>query len=452
MSYHIHWHEGLFLQPHHLQRLQRSVFMEAARTRQLVRPYPAGVVEAQVSHDELANFRLLFDRLRVVMPSGLEVDYPGNADLPSLDLRPLFASGGTSFLISLAVPLWQPQRANAFEMGQPADARVKLVYKPVESTIVDENTGDNPKPVLQRRINARLVTEADDPSDLEILPLLRIARSTGETLGSPKIDRDYVPPCLFLGGSPVLYNIVRDLVAQVEASRKELIAQINRGGFNVETLRGLQFEQMLRLRTLSRFSARLPGLLAAPGVPPFHWYLELLDLHGELAALHPEKNEFETPPYTHDNPFPAFDGLDRKIRAVLRGVVAGSYLKMEFAREPGLQGIALTEEHLSRPVEYFLGVKSKLDPREVVRAVEDADQFKFMPRSLATRAIRGVLLKEERVPPLQLPAQSGLTFFRVNRTESARIWAQIQAERSAILRWPNADGSDFEITLFMTLP
>jgi predicted component of type VI protein secretion system len=117
-----------------------------------------------------------------------------------------------------------------------------------------------------------------------------------------------------------------------------------------------------------------------------------------------------------------------------------------------MQSIAFTDEAFTRPVEYFLAIKSKLDPRAVVREVEDADQFKFMPRSLATRAIRGALLKEERVPPLQLPSQTGLTYFRLNRTESARIWSQMQTERTAVLRWPEADASDYQITLYMTLP
>jgi type VI secretion system ImpJ/VasE family protein len=284
------------------------------------------------------------------------------------------------------------------------------------------------------------------------LPLLRIVRGTGEALGAPKVDREYVPPCLFLGGSVVLYNIVRDLVAQIEASRKELVSQIARGGFSIETLRGVQFEQLLRLRTLSRFSARLPSLLAAPALSPFFWYLELREIYGELAALHPEKDEFEMPAYDHLNSFPCFDELNQKIRAILRGVVTGSYLKIDFVRETGMQSIAFTDEAFTRPVEYFLAIKSKLDPRAVVREVEDADQFKFMPRSLATRAIRGVLLKEERVPPLQLPSQTGLTYFRLNRTESARIWSQMQTERTAVLRWPEADASDYQITLYMTLP
>lgn len=452
MSSHVHWHEGLFLQPHHLQRLQRSVYEESAQNRRLLRSYPWGVVEMQLSPDELANFRLKFEKLTVILPSGLVVDYPNNADLPALDLKPLFSTGGSAFDLHLAVPLWQSQRANAFEIGEAADARAKLLYKPVESTLADENTGENPKPILLRRVNARIIGPGDDRSDLEVVPVLRLVRATGESLGQPKVDPEYVAPCIYLGGSSVLYQLVRDLVAQVQASRQELAVQTARGGFNIETLRGIQFEQLLRLRSLNRFAARLGTLLAAPGVAPFEWYLELRDLHAELSALHPDKDDFEVADYDHERLHWVFEQLDGKIRGYLRGSVTASYMKLEFVREAGMRAAAFTEEHFTKPVEYFLGIKSKLDPREVTRIVEDADQFKFMPRSMATRAVRGVVVKEERIPPLQLPAQTGLTFFRVNRVESGRVWSQIQLEKSGVLRWPDADGSDFEITLFMTLP
>ncbi len=451
MSFHVHWHEGLFLQPHHLQRLQRSVHEEASRNRRLQGGYPSGVVEMRLSPDELANFRLRFERLLVILPSGLVVDFPENADLPSLDLKPLFSGSGHSFELSLGVPLWHAKRANAFEIGQPADARTKLLYKPVEATVTDENTGDNPKPVILRRINARVLTPADDRDDLEVMPLLRLSRATGEALGVPKLDPEYIPPCIFVSGSPVLYQRLRDLVSQVQSSREELVVQVGRGGFNVEALRGAQFEQLMRLRTLNRFSGRLGALLGAPGISPFEWYLELRDLHGELAALNPTRDDFDLPDYNHESTYPVFEQLDQKIRGLLRGVVTASFLKLDFAREPGMQAATFTDEHFTKPVEYFLAIRSKLDPREVTRVVEDPDQFKFMPRSLATRAVRGVVLKEERVPPLQFPAQAGLTYFRVNRSDSSRVWSQIQLEKTGILRWPEADASDFQVTLYMTI-
>src|SRR6187551_2919391 len=120
MSLEIHWHEGLFLQPHHLQRMQRNLSTRVADERRLVLPFPYGVIDARLSRDELENKRVRFERLRVVMPSGLEVNYPDNAELPSLDIAQSFAKGSGTFTICLAVPLWQTARANTVSQDPSA--------------------------------------------------------------------------------------------------------------------------------------------------------------------------------------------------------------------------------------------------------------------------------------------------------------------------------------------
>lgn len=448
----IHWHEGLFLQPHHLQRLQKNLLDGLGEERHLTWSYPYGVVEARLSHDELENMRIRFDKLRVIMPSGLEIVFPDNAELPSLDIKQAFATSGGTIYVLLGVPLWFERRANTIAPGQVADSRVKVLYRTAETEIADENTGENPKPVLVRRINARLLLENEDRSDLEVIPLLRIVRGVGDQVGLPRQDPEYVAPCLVMNGSPVLRELVRDLGSQVAASRKELVVQLTRAGFNLENLRGLQFEQLMRLRTLNKFSARLPALAEAANIPPFFMYLELRELLGELTAMFPDRDEFEVAPYDHDNPYLPFSELSSKIRSFLRGAVAPSFLKVAFVNVDGRRTAVLEPQHLSGPNEYFLGIKTGQDPRQLARLVENADEFKLMPRSLATRAIRGVLLKEERFPPLELPAQSGLYYFRLLRGESARSWQQIQTEKSAVVIWPEQESSDYEIFLYMTVP
>jgi type VI secretion system protein ImpJ len=245
---------------------------------------------------------------------------------------------------------------------------------------------------------------------------------------------------------------VRDLSAQIEASRKELVVQMSRGGFNLEQLRGLQLEQMLRLRSLNRFSGRLPSLVNAPAITPFEYYLELRDLLGELSALHPDRDEFEVPPYDHDSPYLCFRELCTKIRGFLRGAVAASYMKVPFKDADGKPVAALTDEHFARATAYFLAIKTKLDPTALARYVTDPDRFKLMPLSLADRAIRGVELKEERHPPLELPAASDLHYFRLEHSVSARMWEQVQKDKAAAIRWRSAelDWSDVSFTLFLT--
>ena len=305
MPLQIHWEEGLFLQPHHLQRMQKSLFDLVGRERGLTWPYPYGVVEGQLSIDDLRAFRIQFKRLRVVMPGGLEVNFPENAELPTVDIKQAFASTTGGFMVYLGVPLWFDARANTLN-GHNGDARAKLLYRVSEIECADENTGENPKPLLVRRLNARILLEGEDRSDLEVLPLFRVTRSTTEESSVPQLDPDFVAPALVLNASPVLREIVRDLSSQIEASRKELVVQVARGGFSIETLRGLQFEQIMRLRTLNRAAARLPSLVAAGSLSPFVFYLELRELYSELTALYPDKDDFDVLPYNHDNPVLCF--------------------------------------------------------------------------------------------------------------------------------------------------
>lgn len=448
----VHWHEGLFLQPHHLQTMQHHLLERLRTERRLNWAYPYGLVESRLSADALENMIIQFDRLRAIMPCGVEVSVPDHADLPTLDIKKAYESGRGAFTVYLGVPLWYSERGNVTNDEGDEDWRVKRVYRTTEVERPDENTGENPQPVMLRRINARLLLEEDDRSDMDVIPLMRIAHATGEEVGLPRQDPTFIPPCLTMNGSPVLRDLVRDLANQVEASRKELVIQISRGGFKVENMRGVQFEQMLRLKTLNRFTARLMHLIQTPDAPPALMYLELRELLAELTALYPENDQFDVAAYDHDNPALPFHELSSRIRSFLRGAVAPSYIKVPFEPEDDLLVAALTEEHLTQPSEYYLGVRSREDPRDIATLVEDPDKFKMMARSLATRAIWGVKLSLERMPPLEIPSETGLTYFRLLRGESARMWERITAEKSVSIRWPGMESSDYKLALYLVIP
>jgi len=431
--------------------MQRNLMEYTAGERKLACAYPYGVIEAKLSSDALENMLLQFGVLRAVMPSGLLVDCPVTAEIPALNIKSVFEASSATFDVMLGVPLWYGNQANSLEAGG-ADWRAKRIYRVAETAWNDENTGENPQPVLTRKTNARLLLPNDDRTDLEVLPLLRIAHATGEDVGLPRQDPSFVPPCLVLGGSPILHEMVRDLANQVEASRTELVLQITRGGFSIDTMRGLQFEQMLRLRTLNCYAGRLPQIVGAPNTTPSEMYLELRGLLGELAALVPDRDMYEVPAYDHDKPLVGFSELCNRIRSLLRGTVAPSFMKLEFSRAGKLMVAELTDEQIDRPNEYFLGIKTQMDPRQLAQLVEDADKFKFMAKTLAQQRIWGIRLAEERHAPLELPSQVGLHFFRLMRAESTRMWERIKQEKSIAVRWEGIEASDFELALYMTVP
>ena len=70
MSGSVHWHEGLFLQPHHLQGMQHQLLERFRWERRLGYLFPYGVVEMKLSDDALEKLEVRFERLRAIMPSG----------------------------------------------------------------------------------------------------------------------------------------------------------------------------------------------------------------------------------------------------------------------------------------------------------------------------------------------------------------------------------------------
>jgi len=64
-----------------------------------------------------------------------------------------------------------------------------------------------------------------------------------------------------------------------------------------------------------------------------------------------------------------------------------------------------------------------------------------------------VRLAEERHPPTQLPSPVGLHYFRLMRTESARMWDRIVSERSMAVKYPGVDQGRLDgVSLYMTVP
>jgi len=448
----VHWHEGQYLQPHHLQMMQRQVMEQVANERKLSNPYSSGLIEIDFSADALSDHQVRFNRLKLVMPSGLLVEVPNNADLsPLLDIKQAFEASGGSLTVSIGVPVWAASRGNTIAPDNGQDHRAKRIYTVIETQQPDENNGENTQSVLMRRINARLLLDGDDQTDLEVLPLLRLTTTGGQDLGLPTVDPAFVPPCRVLGASATLMGMVRDIAHQVAASRKETMVQLSRGGFSPETIRGVQFQQMLRFKTLSRFSATLPQLAKTRQISPFEIYLSLMELLGELSALDPTKDRLNLVDYDHNRLGLVFGDLTDRVTSLLKkaGDEGGDYVPVSFQHDGKVPVATLTPQHFADAAEIYLAVQSQQDAHQVVELVENRDEFVLRVPSKIHKRVPGLELEHERTPPLQLPAQVGMHYFRIQTARSAERWAEVKAETKLAARWTSMETDDFQLKLYI---
>ncbi len=453
----IHWHEGLFLRQQHFQLFDRQIRDLVSSERRLAWAYPYGVIEMKPSYEDLENFRVRFDKLQIAMPSGAILNYPDNSELPSLDIRDAFASNPRGFTIYLGLPIWLSERSNVLEgaaRSEGVKARFRVANELVE--VSDENTGQDQQAVQVRRYNPVLLLEDDDDGDMEKIPLLRIVHDLSHEEPFPRLDPVYVAPCLHMSASPTLREMVKDLFAQVSAVREQLANIVARGS-EAATMSRLQVQQLLRLRSLNGFVSRMPALLevgeGSVQVPPLIIYLELRELLGELMALLPERGDFAVTPYMHDDPHPSFEAVITQIRNYLHGSVAPDYMKVEFREQQGLIIAEIEDKHIRDAGSYYLGIRSKLEPSRLVEIVEDPRKFQLLPLSCVDHRITGVLLKEERNPPLELPADTGRYYFQLQTSRSRKRWEDVVEEKKMVVRFLDEDEDidDLEVVLYMTL-
>jgi aspartyl-tRNA synthetase len=122
-------------------------------------------------------------------------------------------------------------------------------------------------------------------------------------------------------------------------------------------------------------------------------------------------------------------------------------LEMSFAREEDIfsvvEGLMARLFKVARGVEVPVPFTRVAHADALARFGSDKPDLRF-----------GMELKEENVPPLELPAQSDLHYFRVLPASNQRRWDQIKQDKAVSLVWNNADFdlADATFTLYMTLP
>lgn len=447
----IHWAEGLFLQPHHLQKFQRTMKRRFHTERFFYLPYTCGLIDFEIDTDALANYRVVVKHISAVMPSGEEISMPGNSVVPPLDLSAALEQHRDVFTVYLALPLWSEYDANLSENDTPRSKRLFSIH---ETQLRDENSGDNEISMACHRYNVRLTTDFLDNSDLELVPILRLRPLYKEAAEATlEIDRDFIPPFLVLGANCPLSSMAIELNIQMRNRRNKILHDLTAAGYTTESLSGSGLHSILQLRTLNCYEGRLTSLLNAGGFTPFSLYLELKSLLGELAALQPLRDLCDVGEYNHLDCAPQFRELFLHIRALIMAEGVSSYVKLEFSDSSGAEGriLALKDEHLVMADEYYLAVQCDGEPRRIVGAVESGDNFKLVNPSAASFRVRGVKLTEERYPPRFLPALSNTIWFKLDRKESSRVWSEICNERGILLDWAKELFPKLEAALYITV-
>jgi type VI secretion system ImpJ/VasE family protein len=452
----IHWHEGLFLQPHHMQYLQNEQSNLRRNNSKTFHYFPFGLSELELSDNSLENSIIAIEKLTAIMPSGIELSIPGNATVKSLQVnKDESSSDGDKLTVYLAIPLWSPNEPNTVIDKNTDCNENNRLYKIDNILCNDENTGKNPQPVLVRDINAFLTVEPEKYTDIEFIPILKIDYKSYTTNQKELIlYHNYAPPCLSVWASKHLKNYLDYFLEKLLSYRKKLLASLQNTGYNTEALSGTILDNILRLRTINVYAARLSSLLPLITTSPFHIYLELRGLLGELAGLFPLRDFYDVPEYDHLDCRESIDATILNISSLITEEYIFTYFKIPFLYDDKHKCTiaSLTEEHLIKGKEYYFAVKSTEKINEVIKEIEAGDIIKLTAPDGKNSRTRGIKVAEVRIPPATLPALQSVVWFKLEKTTNIKAWEKVRsAQKIALFYTENKLPVIESISLFITV-
>ncbi len=440
----VHWQDGMFMWPHHMQQEERFQSERVRLSHQWNVQHNWGLRTLELDSDAFKSGRLVIRQLQARLREGTIVEVLAEGRLPTLDLNEILL-GRDQATIYLAVAKLHANRPNtaaartASAKPEPGAAPpLETRYLVEEFEVPDENTGADQQMLPFRTLNLKLLADTDDAAGFDVLPIARFVKSPTAN-GAPQLDVNYIPPLLACDAwKPLAVDILQVLFHHLNSRLENLANKVKTRGITFETNNPGDNVLLGRLAVLNETSAVLNTIAFAQGIHPFTAYLELCRLVGQLAVFTGERRAPKLPAYDHDDLAMCFYRVKRQLDEL--DVDIAPYEERAFIGEALRLQVAMEAKWLEPAWQMFVGVQSPLPQAEVIRLLTKAGQFDMKIGSgdrvdqIFERGLKGLEFTHAPQPPRVLPASTGLTYFQVNRDAQKNEWAEVQRSLTLAIR------------------
>jgi len=437
----IHWSEGMFLRPHHLQGGQRWLENLLRASVDAVRPFGWGFVDLRVAPEPLENFTLRLDACTVRMKDGSWARIPENAEVEPLNFKAALDAAAGELDIFLGIPQLQEVRANAVSLEQPELTEGSPRYEPNPVTRRDENTGQNPQTIYVRRVRGRLFAAGEDMTGYETVRVGSVRR-TDRPGALPELVSTGAGPLLAVQADPGLSALLASVADQIEAKDEVLAREAREHRMLFTDGVAANTEHLLKLHALNEARALYKALLQCPVVHPYDVFAAMCRLVGHLSIFHDDLVPAGLPTYDHDRPGESLGRLRSRIELLLEAMRPMAYIERRFVRKRDLQNregleVELDRRWIDENLELFVGLCSdEMEIQELERHIYGRLNLKLASPTRAPKianiAVRGLRLEIKSVPAGTLPRRQGLHYFKIDKTigtDKTDYWRECEQER-----------------------
>jgi type VI secretion system protein ImpJ len=430
----VHWHEGMFLRPHHFQAAQRHWAHQSQRNDKLDHYFNWGLRDIDIDGDALSNYRFEVHSLTVRLRDGTMIEMPGDGTLPALDLKGIFDEH-RNVTVYLALPMMNLAKANVAERGPAGGARYLVDLQELE----DENTGVNPQPLSVRLLNFKYLLSTQEQAGYDVIPLARLQKSMRAD-ATPELDESYIPPVLACDAwKPLSIGILRNLCDRIGKKVEVLATQMTSRGITLDSRGQGDAAIVAQLWELNEAYSRISIWGFSPGVHPFDAYVELAGLVGRLSYFTATHRPPDLPKYDHDDLGLCFYRVKQYLDEFLELMVEPAYKERPFIGTGLRMQVAIEPNWLDAAWEMYIGVHSPLPPEELTRLLTVPGQLDMKIGSservdtIYRLGQAGLQFSARPQAPNVLPSVPGLIYFQIRREQNVE-WQNVQRSLALALR------------------
>ncbi|RJT36259.1 type VI secretion system baseplate subunit TssK [Rahnella woolbedingensis] len=450
----IYWYSGLYLQPQHFQSLDLHHSHMLAQHRQRAQPWNFGVIQCEIHHEILVDFSLKIGQLRMILPSGYYLEFPGNCLIETYQFRDTWKQREKPLTLWLALRRFDPNHANVSK-----DTGSRWINH-IDDEMMNDVYHNGPASAVPRiAYNVRILSEEEKETavDCECLPLVRLRYENDRVI----LDPHFSPPAITLTGSPSLNNLLNGVYAELSSRAHKFEEYKRPEHMSQEGKNGEDMTLLLTMRSLNRTLPLLNHYCKTPDIHPWIIYGLLVQLAGDLSSFN-DMCSFtgewldggaSLMPYDHYRLIDCFISLKSHLIALLNGLVLEDSTWIPL--KPDEQGVYLGDLHLmqtQQPGTILLLLRSeKLDVWR--NHAPDSTEFKIATREAITgliqHALPGINARLENPSPRGVPNRKDSFYFSINQHED--LWKNVEKQQNVAFYWAGAP-DDLQVQLVLMVP
>lgn len=419
------WFEGMKLDPHHFQQMDRYNQYYINSKLHFIFPNNWGLSEIAVDTAILSGGSFGIISCSGVMPDGLIFSMPENDPVPKArSFTDYFSATSEKLEVFLAIPA-ENQAGNNCQLSE-TNGHYNTRFYLQNTDIPDYNSGSNTRTVAMVKPNFQLRFGDESLDGFTSIKISEIIRNSD---GKFSLNKNYIFPSLTAQSSEMLMQYLRDVLGGLISKSKELREQ---AGIQKQELSITQVEILLMLHSVNTMIPLLTYYYKAPHIHPEHLYVMFLNIAGQLSTFSDMGfRQGEYPPYDHKHLSEIFSNLVNDINVMLnvQKTLTRRDINVPLRKQSDSIYIGqLSPQYMS--AFYYIAVQGDMSEKKIITEFPKNIKISSYEEIFAVSqaGIQGVTVEYIARPQSGITINERAHYFKINK--EGRFWDKIVAKNN----------------------